>query len=116
MNYYTRDPNAHEEDAMGENVRIGNDKTESNGRMFQDTPPEFAATMRSLRVDIQSYRVDNKRLIKAQEEQNQLSTTILHNLIDIHRKMNSRDRIVNPEGSKNNSTRIKRSPSGSFDS
>ena len=46
-----QDPYEVEEDAMGENFRVGNDETESNGRIFQDTPPYFAATMRSLRVD-----------------------------------------------------------------
>ena len=68
MNDYAWDPNAHKEDAMGENVRIGNPEIESNGRRFQDTPPDFAATMRSLRVEIQNYRADNERLIKAQDE------------------------------------------------
>ena len=100
MNYYARDPNAHEEDAMGENVRIGNTETTSNGRRFQDTPLDFTTTVRSLRVEIQSYRVDNERLTK-DEEQNQLNAAILHSLTDIQRKMNSGDRIVNPEGSKN---------------
>ena len=52
MNDYSRDPNVHEEDVMGENVRIGNVETESNGRRFQDTPLYFAVTMRSLRVEI----------------------------------------------------------------
>ena len=42
-------------DSMGENVCNGNDDIESNGRRFQQTPSEVAATMRSL--------------IKAQEEQ-----------------------------------------------
>ena len=41
-------------DAMGENVHNGNDDVESNGRRFQQTPSDVAATMRSL--------------IKAQEE------------------------------------------------
>ena len=68
MNNYARNLNAHEEDAIGENVKIGNVEIESNGRRFQDTPPDFATTMRSLRVEIQSYRVDNERLIKAQEK------------------------------------------------
>ena len=36
------------EDAMGENVRNRNDDIESNGRIFQWTPSEVAATMRSL--------------------------------------------------------------------
>ena len=53
---------------MGGNVRVGNAKTESNGREFQDTPPYFVATMRSLRVEMQSYRADNEILVKAQEE------------------------------------------------
>ena len=52
--------NEYEEDAMGENVRVGNAETDSNGRRFQDTPLDFAATMRSLRVEMQSYRVDNE--------------------------------------------------------
>ena len=83
MDDYARDPNAYEEDVMGGNVRIGNVETNSNGRRFQDTPLDFATTMRSLGVEIQSYKEDNKRLIKAQEEQNQLNAAILHSLTDI---------------------------------
>ena len=45
----------HARDSMGENVHNGNDDIESNGRIFQETPSDVAATMRSL--------------IKAQEEQ-----------------------------------------------
>ena len=59
MNDYARDPNAYKEDAMGGNVRIGNAEIDFNGRRFQDTPPNFLATMRSLTVEIQSYRADN---------------------------------------------------------
>ena len=55
--------------------------------------------MRSLRVEIQSYRADNEILIKAQEEHNQLNTTVLHSLTDIQRNMNSGDQIVKIEGS-----------------
>ena len=64
-----QNPNEYEEDAMEGNVRIGNAEIESNGRRFQDTSPDFEATMRSLRVEMQSYRADNERLVKAQEEQ-----------------------------------------------
>ena len=49
-----QDPYELEEDAMGENVGVGNEETESNGRRFQDIPPDFAATMRSLRVELKS--------------------------------------------------------------
>ena len=54
-----QNPNEYEEDAMGENVWVGNAETESNGRRFQDTLPDFTTTMRILRVEMQSYREDN---------------------------------------------------------
>ena len=73
-----QDPHEHEEDVMGENIHVGNAKIESNGRIFQDTPLDFAATMRSLRVEMQHYREDNEGLVKAQEEQYQLSVAMLY--------------------------------------
>ena len=62
-------PNEYEEYSIGVNVRIGNVEIESNGRIFQETPLDFAATMRSLRVEMQIYSVDNEILVKAQEDQ-----------------------------------------------
>ena len=46
--YDARDFYKRVEYAMGENVRNGNDDIESNGRRFQETPSDVAATMRSL--------------------------------------------------------------------
>ena len=46
--YDSQDSHEKAEDAMGENVRNGNDDIESNGRRFQETPSDVAATMRSL--------------------------------------------------------------------
>ena len=46
--YDARDSYEHARDAMGGNVRVGNDNIESNGRIFQETMPDIAATMRSL--------------------------------------------------------------------
>ena len=69
--------NEYEEDAMGGNVQIGNAEIESNGRRFQDTPLDFSATMRILRVEMQSHRVDNERLVKALEEQSQLNAAMM---------------------------------------
>ena len=48
---------------MGENVRVGNDDIDSNERIFQETSPDIAATMRSL--------------IKDQEEKHQLNAAML---------------------------------------
>ena len=56
----------HAGDAMGENVCNGNDDIESNGRIFQETPSDVAATMISL--------------IKFQEEQHQLNAAMLQSL------------------------------------
>ena len=53
--YDARDSHEQEEDAMGENFCNRNDNIESNGRRFQETPSNVAATMRSF--------------IKSQEEQ-----------------------------------------------
>ena len=47
-----QNPNEYEEDVMGENICVGNFEIESNGRRFQYTPPNFAATMRSVRVEM----------------------------------------------------------------
>ena len=46
--YDVQDSHERAEDAMGENVRNRNDGIESNGRRFQETPSDVAATMRSL--------------------------------------------------------------------
>ena len=61
--YDARDSYKSARDSMGENVRVGNDDIECNGRRFQETPPDIAATMRSL--------------IKVQEEQHQLNAAML---------------------------------------
>ena len=53
----------HARDVMGENVHNGNDDIEYNGRIFQETPSDVVATMRSL--------------IKSQEEQHQLNAAML---------------------------------------
>ena len=45
--YDDRDSYERAEDAPGENVRNGNEDIESNGRRFQGTPFEVAATMRA---------------------------------------------------------------------
>lgn len=54
--------------AMGENLQVGNTKTESNGRRNEGIRLDIAETMRSLRVELLNCREDNEGLIKAQEE------------------------------------------------
>ena len=95
-----QNPNEYEEYAVGKNVQIGNAEIESNGRRFQDTLPDFAATMRTLRVEMQSHREDNERLVKASKEHNQLNSSMLQILTDIQRQMNSGNQTLRPEGRK----------------
>ena len=49
--YDARDSYKRARDAMGENVRNGNDDIESNGRRFHETMPDIATTMRILIKD-----------------------------------------------------------------
>ena len=58
-------------------------------------------------MEMQSYRADNERLVKAQEEQKRLNAAMLQSLANIQRQMNSGDRTVRPEGSKSG-TRIRK--------
>ena len=73
--YDARDSYERAEDAVGENVHNRNDDIESNGRIFQETPSNVVATMRSL--------------IKAQEEKHQLNAEMLQRLTDLQRKIDS---------------------------
>jgi hypothetical protein len=56
---------------------MGNVEIDSNGRRDSKGP----VTMRSLHREVQIYKVDNERIIKAQEE-------ILHSLNMLHKKFN----------------------------
>ena len=100
--YDARDSYERAWDAMGENVQVGNDDIESNGRRFQDTLLDIVATMRSL--------------IKSQEEQHQLNDAMLQILIDIQRHMSLWWRTAKPKGSKTSTKRRRRSSSRSVDS
>ena len=100
--YDAQDSYERVEDAMGEDVRNGNDDIEFNGRRFQGTPSEVAATMRSL--------------VKSQEEQHQSNAAILESLIDLQKKIDSGRSTTRPERSKSSARRRRMTSSGSSDS
>jgi hypothetical protein len=50
---------------------------ESNERRAVETPPELAETVRSLIVELQSYKAENERLIKDQEKQMEINAVFL---------------------------------------
>jgi len=61
----------------GLHVNIRNTETKSNGRTGRHDP----VTMRSLHREVQSYRVDNERIMKAHEE-------IIQSLNMLHKQVN----------------------------
>jgi hypothetical protein len=67
----------HGEEFRGLHISMGNVETESNGRRDRQEP----VTMRSLHREVQSYRDDNERIMKAQEE-------ILQSLNMLHKQVN----------------------------
>ena len=90
------------QDAIAENVWDRNGDIESNGRIFQDIPPDIAATMRSL--------------IKSQEEQHQLNASMLQSSTNIQWRMSLGQCTTKPEGSKSSTKRRNRSPCESSES
>jgi hypothetical protein len=67
----------HEEEIGGLHTNMGNVETESNGRRNR----QDLVTMSSLQKEVQSYRADNERIMKAQEE-------ILQSLNMLHKQVN----------------------------
>jgi hypothetical protein len=55
---------SHEEEFRGLHVSMGNVGTKSNGRRDKHEP----ITMKSLQRQVQSYRVDNEKIMKTQKE------------------------------------------------
>jgi hypothetical protein len=53
----------HEEEFIGLRINMGNAETKSNGRRYR----QDSVTMRSLHKEVQSYRDDNERIMKAWE-------------------------------------------------
>ena len=60
---------------------------ESDERRAVETPSDLTETVRSLMVELQSCKVDNKRLIKEQEKQTEINVVLLHILSDIQRQL-----------------------------
>ena len=70
---------------MGEDVQAKDAETEFDGKRNQETPPNIAATIKSLRMELQGCRKENERMTKAVEEKNQLTAAIIQSLTDLQR-------------------------------
>jgi hypothetical protein len=56
---------------------------ESDERRVVETPPDLAETVRSLGVELKSFKANNERLIKEQEKQKEINAVLLQILSDI---------------------------------
>jgi hypothetical protein len=66
---------------MGEGSH--NRDEESDERRAIGTPLDLAKTVRSLMVELQSYKADNERMMKEQEKQTEINAVLLQSLSDL---------------------------------
>jgi hypothetical protein len=60
---------------MGEGSR--NRDEESDERRAMETPPNLAETVRSLMVELQSWKANNERMMKEQERKTEINAVLL---------------------------------------
>jgi len=64
---------SHEREAIGQNINFDNEETKSNGCSSRVEPIELIETMRSLRLEVKSYKANNDKIMRGQEELNQIN-------------------------------------------
>jgi hypothetical protein len=56
---------------------------EYDERRAVETPPDLSKTVRSLMVELQSFKADNERLIKRKRSKQKINAILLQSLSDI---------------------------------
>ena len=68
---------SHDMEVEGKNTKIGNAETKSNIRKSRGEQETFLKTVKTLKIKMQSYKVDNERLMR---EKNQINAQVLQSL------------------------------------
>jgi hypothetical protein len=68
---------SHDKEVEGQNTRIGNAETESNGCKGRGEQETLLETVKSLKIEVQSYKEDNERLMR---EKSQINARVLQSL------------------------------------
>jgi hypothetical protein len=55
---------SHDKEVEGQNTKVGNGETESNGRKGKGEHETLLEMVRSLKMEVQSYKEDNERLMR----------------------------------------------------
>jgi hypothetical protein len=74
----------HDKDIEGQNTRIGNAETDSNGHKGKGKKETLTKMVRSVNMEVQSYKADNERLMR---EKSQINARVLQRLNLLQRKM-----------------------------
>ena len=78
----------HEDEIKGLHISPGNAEIESNGHISRVEYVKLAKTMKRLQREVKIYKEENERLIRAQEEKNQINTQLLQSLNNLQRQPN----------------------------
>jgi hypothetical protein len=73
----------HDREAEGKNTRVGNAKIDSNGRKGRGEKETLIENVRSLKIEVHSYKADNERLMR---EKSQINARVLQILNQLQRK------------------------------
>jgi seryl-tRNA synthetase len=87
---------SHEREAKGQNINIGNAETLSNGHRSRGEQETLIETVRNLRIEVQSYKVENQNMMR---EQNQVNAQMMQSLNQLQRQAkNGSDTTQGEEG------------------
>ena len=75
---------SHDKEVEGQNTRVGNVETKSNGCRGKGEKETLIETVRSLNMEVQSYKEDNERLMR---EKSQINSQVLPSLNQLQREM-----------------------------
>ena len=64
-----------------------NEEEESDERRVVETPSNLVETVRSLMVELQSYKDYNERMINEQENKTKINAVLLQSLLDIQKQL-----------------------------
>jgi hypothetical protein len=74
---------SHEKEAKGQNISVGNAETKSNTHKNRGEQETLLETVRSLNIEMQSYKEDNEKMMR---EQNQINAQVMQSLNQLHRQ------------------------------
>jgi hypothetical protein len=75
-----------DKEAKGQNIIVGNAETESNGHKGREEQETLIEIVRSMQIEVWSYKEDNERLIR---EENQINSQVMQILNYLQRQINN---------------------------